>query len=350
MTDTILSRYPQVSGDPRAMAMLSQALRVKGQIADAFALGLAAVEAVPQDIEVRDLVRGGLSNGVPAWHVPMLHDLPRNRCYVDAIERAVRPGMRILEIGTGAGLLSLVAARAGAEVVTCELNPAIAAAATEIARRNGLGDRIRVIGKASNALEVGVDLPEPADMLMSELFDDTLFGDGIIEYIADARKRLLKPDAAVLPPRAELRCALVLTDLSDRHRPLDIVEGFDLSPFNVLSPPVPRQLRVRARPTERRSDPVSALPMAFERASFGATSQHIILRSNGGQVNGIAQWLRVDFGNGVIYENDPFDGPWSHWGSPIQTLAAPVETMPGDEIEVALRIVGRQLVMRPVDA
>src|SRR5262245_1106852 len=175
------------------MAMLCQALHVKGLTADAYALGLAAVEAAPDDIEIRDLVRGGLSRRVPSWHAPMLHDLPRNRCYADAIARAVRPGMRVLEIGKGAGLLSLLGARAGAEVVTCEVNPTVAVAAVEIAQRNGLADRIRVIAKESTALAVGIDLPEPADLLMSELFDTSLFGDGIIDYLVDARNRLLKP-------------------------------------------------------------------------------------------------------------------------------------------------------------
>lgn len=350
MTDDILSRYPQTAGNPRAQAMLSQVLHARGLVSDAFALGLAAVEGAPDDIEVRDMVRHGLSSGVPGWHVPMLWDNPRNRCYAEAIARAVKPGMLVVEIGTGAGLLSLLAARAGAQVVTCEMNPAVAAAATEIVRRNGFADRIRVVQKLSSALEVGVDLPEHADLLMSELFDDTIFGDGIVEYLADARARLLKPGAPILPPRSELRCALVSTEVPRRLQPLGMVEGFDLSAFNVLAPPGPRQVRVRAVPAEQRSDPVSALPMDYDApAPFGATGQQIALRSRGGRVNGIAQWMRVDFGDGIVYENDPFDGEWSHWGSPIHAFAEAIETTEGEVVTASVRLVGRQIVMRPIN-
>ena len=43
--------------------------------------------------------------------------------YDAALRRAIRPGCRVLEIGTGSGLLAMMAARAGAaQVVTCERN------------------------------------------------------------------------------------------------------------------------------------------------------------------------------------------------------------------------------------
>ena len=57
------------------------------------------------------------------------------------------PLHKVLEIGTGAGLLSLIAARAGAEVVTCEADPVVAA--REIA------DRSEAIRQAVAGLERG---------------------------------------------------------------------------------------------------------------------------------------------------------------------------------------------------
>src|ERR1700740_172103 len=120
MTDTIFARYPEVDGNPLATGPLCETLRTRGMAADAYAIGAAAIAAAPENMEVRDLVRGLLAKGVPPSHLPMLRDCPRHQCYKTAIERAVRPGMRVLEIGTGAGLLSLLAARAGAQVITCE--------------------------------------------------------------------------------------------------------------------------------------------------------------------------------------------------------------------------------------
>jgi type II protein arginine methyltransferase len=340
----ILQRYPHVADEPLAMAMLCQTLKTKGIAGDAYALGLAAVAAAPGDTDVRDLVRAALSAGVPHWHAPMLRDGPRNACYSQAIARLVTPGMRVLEIGTGAGLLSLLAARAGAQVITCEANPVIAAAAREIAQRNGLADRITVISKYSTDLEMGQDLAEPADLLMSELFDDALFGDDIVQVIADARGRLIRDDAPILPPRAELRCALVALD-HPAEWPLGMVEGFDMSPFNLLAAPSPAVLRARIDGATRRSSPTSLLAMDFEAPTFGPTEETAVLISDGGMIHGVAQWLRVDFGGEVTFENSPFDESRSHWGAPIHPLSEPIETVAGEAIEVTARLVAAQLLI-----
>ncbi len=60
-------------------------------------------------------------------------------------------GKRVAEVGTGSGILSLAAARAGAaSVVAIDINPNAARAASDNARDNGLGDRVR--GVASNLM------------------------------------------------------------------------------------------------------------------------------------------------------------------------------------------------------
>ncbi|HEY6255882.1 MAG TPA: 50S ribosomal protein L11 methyltransferase [Xanthobacteraceae bacterium] len=60
-------------------------------------------------------------------------------------------GKRVLDIGTGTGILALAAARAGAEsVVAADINPNAALNAAENAQSNGLGGR--VTGLCSNLL------------------------------------------------------------------------------------------------------------------------------------------------------------------------------------------------------
>ena len=69
----------------------------------------------------------------------MLRDGARNACFARAIERRVREQQQrlgrpplVLDIGTGSGFLGMIAARAGAQVVACEMNEPIAALARQV--------------------------------------------------------------------------------------------------------------------------------------------------------------------------------------------------------------------------
>ena len=344
MISTIMNRYPQVSGNPMAMAMLCTELVTRGLYDDAFSMGVAAAEAAPHDIAIRDLVSATLSKNVPKWHVPMLKDRRRNVCYAEALRRVVQPGMTVLEIGSGAGFLSLVAARLGAKVYTCEANPLVAAAARFITLRNGLSENITVLSKLSSDLEIGIDLPQRADILMSELFDDTLFGDGIVTYIDDARERLLTPDAIIVPQRSELRIRLVAFDSPPKYAPLERVEGFDLSAFNVLAPRTSSYLRASKVGAIPLSEPISALSKDFAAAApFGSDREVAKLLSFGGEVAGFSQWMRIIFADDLEYENDPDQPTWSHWGSPLTSLSKPRLTEPGEEIAVQVRRIDREV-------
>ena len=57
----------------------------------------------------------------------MINDDERNAAYERALARAVTPDSVVFEIGTGSGLVAMMAARAGARlVVTCEAVPVLA--------------------------------------------------------------------------------------------------------------------------------------------------------------------------------------------------------------------------------
>lgn len=73
------------------------------------------------------------------------------------------------------------AARAGAaHVVSCESVKLIADKAKEIVSANGLDDQVVVINKQSDLLRVGEDLPRRADILVAEIFDTGLIGEGAL--------------------------------------------------------------------------------------------------------------------------------------------------------------------------
>lgn len=336
MTDDIFSHYPSVRGNSRAMAMLSAVLHEKGLVDDAVAMATAAIEAAPESMAVRDMIGHALSNGVQSFHVPMLLDHARNAAYARAIRRMVHPGMRVLEIGTGGGLLAMLCAEAGAIVTTCEAQPTIAATARAIVDRNGFSDRVRVISKRSDLLSIPEDMDAPAELVVHEIFGRRLFDEGVTAALRDARERLLIAGAPALPAQAEIRCALARS--VDVRRRVGTIEGFDMSLFNLLTVPG-RQLRLKKREhVDYCSETASVLRMDYDApAPFGPQSESVSLVSTGGRVDGVMQWIRLDFGAGETLESDPFskDGATS-WGATLFDFAAPLETAPGDIVEVTI--------------
>ena len=101
----------------------------------------------------------------------------------------------MLDIGTGSGILAVAAARAGARHVYAVEATDIAAVAERVFAANGVQDRVTLIAGWSRQIE----LPEPADLLMSEIIGSEPFEEEILETTLDARRRLLKPGARLIP-------------------------------------------------------------------------------------------------------------------------------------------------------
>ncbi len=69
---------------------------------------------------------------------------PTTALCIRALERLVIPGMRVFDVGTGSGILAILAAKLGAgEVVAMDYDPAAAQAAEENVARNGVEHIVR---------------------------------------------------------------------------------------------------------------------------------------------------------------------------------------------------------------
>ena len=317
---------------PVPLARLAYLLLAKGQDERARELCVRAIEMAPDNAEVQTFSAEIFSHNVARWYFPMVRDKARNVAMQTALRRAIRPGCRVLEIGTGTGLFAMMAARAGAaEVVTCESNRAVAAAAKEIIACNGFADRVRVIAKCSADLEVGVDLAEPADVLIWDTLGGNMIGDGALPVMEQAMRRLMRPGAPAIPARGAVRIALA--EYQQAHlRQMHWAEGFDLSPFNRLAPcryalsNSDEQLMLRSKPGNLFCfDFQSGGPFPEARAS-------VLLTAMGGVVNGIAQWLRFELDDEVAYENQPSKGAFSVFALVFHSLGRAIEMPPGTRL------------------
>lgn len=134
-------------------------------------------------------------------HIRMLNDHRRTLSYKKAIAETVKPGDVVLDIGTGTGVLAMMAVMAGAKMVyAVEREPNMAEIAQKNFQKNRLDGRIKIIrGKSTD-----IDLPEKADVLVSEIVGNDPLGENIIPTTSDAVLRLLNPGAKLIPGRLKI--------------------------------------------------------------------------------------------------------------------------------------------------
>lgn len=294
-------------------------------------LGRALAHAEPGSALSR-AIRSRINLRVPKWHFPMLHDHERNEAFDKAIRAAVRPGDRVLDIGSGSGLLAMIAARAGAaSVVTCEANPVIAAMASEIVALNGLAGAIRVIDRQSTELDVEADLGGPVDVVISEVLAANLVGEGVQATMEDAVRRLLRPGGRLVPASGEI--VVALAELA-HFAPVEAVAGFDLRPFNRLRQ---GELGIDGASPDLhlRSEPEVLFAFDFaDAASWRSRSAELALAASGGRINGIVQWLRIRLDDETGYENAPGPGFRSHWAPLFHPLDLPGDPQAGTRVPI----------------
>ena len=150
----------------------------------------------------------------------MLKDGSRNQSYARAIEQAVTAHLAatggepplVLDIGSGFAFLGLIAARAGAHVIGCEMNAAVAAVGRLVIEQNALSSQMRMVSKRSDEL-IASDLwlgHRKVDLIVTETLDSELLREGIVPTLRHAHEHLLAPGGRIIPGHASVFAELVM--------------------------------------------------------------------------------------------------------------------------------------------
>jgi len=315
-----------------AASLVTAALR-----ANQHALGRLSAMPVSLDwsSEMDELVSRIGFHTIPRWHFPMLNDRRRNEAFATAIERQVSPGSHVLDIGSGAGLLAMIAARAGAgRVTTCETNPLLAEIARQVIAVNDLSEVITVVPKASTELRVGHDLPRRADLIVSEIVDCGLVGEGLLPTMRHGREHLLAPGGTLLPRSARLFGFLIESDVVSGQNRVTSAAGFDLRLLNMVATKGHYPIRLQTWPHKVLSSTaeLAGFDLAVDRLDDGQRPVTLPVVCCG-IAHALAVWFELDIGTGVRLRTLP-QAPESHWMQALVPLPAPRPVAAGDEIAV----------------
>jgi type II protein arginine methyltransferase len=330
-----------------ALNNLGVIYRAQGQSSQAIEILRRAATLKPDLAEAQKNLRTAYNDVVPAWHFAMINDRPRNDAYQGAIARAVA-GKRVLDIGTGTGLLAMMAAKAGAaSVTTCEAVAVIAERAREIVARNGLQDRITVLARHSTEIAVGRELAARAEVLITETFSSDLLSESVLATVEHAHRELLTPEAIVIPRAARAKAYVIGGDEIEGMLFVGSSHGFDLSPFNDFAPPL-LAASINNVPHDVLSNDVELLNFDLRAREFAMERRVLdVTVTKSGVAAGLAQWIHLDLDGQMHYENRPSPAPHaeSHWTQIIHRFPQPIRVEQGDILHVEIRHDRQQLLI-----
>ncbi|HSE34386.1 MAG TPA: 50S ribosomal protein L11 methyltransferase [Pyrinomonadaceae bacterium] len=265
----------------------------------------------------------------------MIADTVRCDAYARALRQSIKPGSVVVEIGCGAtAFFSILACQFGARKVYAIEPDSSIGLAKEIVQANGLSDRIELIQEFSTR----VDLPEKADVIVSDLRGILPLFQRHIPSIADARTRLLAPNGKLIAERDTLYAAIIESPEEYKR----FCEPWDNGTCEV-------DLRAGKRlvtNTWTKTKNSTGEQLLTERQSWAELDYTTIenLDPQGevtlkvvrnGTAHGLCVWFDSTLSEGVGFSNAP-DSPKLIYGQAFFPLSEPIVLNTGDVVRISI--------------
>jgi protein arginine N-methyltransferase 1 len=264
----------------------------------------------------------------------MIADTVRMSAYSRALERAIRPGALVADIGTGTGIIALLACQYGAGRVFAIEPESVIQVAREVAAANGFADRIEFLHAPSSEVE----LPGRVDVMVSDLRGVLPLAERHLPNIADARARFLAPGGAQIPQRDTLWAAPVeAPEVYAQYASPGPSDGFG------LNLDAARRFACNSfRKVYLSAGQLLAGPACWGALDYGAIATPDVsaeLRwnvSRAGTAHGFAAWFDTVLFGDIGFSSGP-GAPQAIYGQAFFPFLESVAVAPGDAIELGLR-------------
>ena len=266
-------------------------------------------------------------------HRELLADPVRVEAYRRAIHEVVGPSSVVADIGSGSGILGMLACEAGAARVYSIEGSAVIQLARQVSKANGFEGRQIFVSGMSNEIE----LPEPVDVIVCDQIGHFGCEAGLLEFFADARDRYMKPDGVMIPSRVDLLVAPIEEPevyawvAFWRGKP----GGFDFTPAHSWSSNTGYPKKLVAEQLLG----APARPFSIELATVTNTmytGEARVPVTRAGVMHGLGGWFRARLSPSVTLTNSPVERPSIGRRNAVFPIADPVDVSVGDEVRVAM--------------
>jgi hypothetical protein len=328
---------------PRKVSEVVAELRAR---ADSLSASTVVMELIESGVLI-DAAEFDLRSGWadPVEHAIMLHDHRRTDTYLKAIRQEIHAGDVVLDLGTGSGVLAVAAAQAGADHVYAIEGTGIGDVAQWVFEANGVADRVTLIRGWSTQVE----LPVKADVFVAEIIGSEPFDEDLLETTLDARARLLRAGARLIP-RAISVLARPLS-VPRRSRWMRRVDddavddwyaryGIQLAPLAEPAP-MPRLWLTDGDAASTWSPMGPATPVldvdltTFESTALEASV--LLDVDTDGSADAVLVTFRAELADGITLEQQPRPDEDQSWASAVWFLPGRVRVRAGDRLRVDYR-------------
>lgn len=269
----------------------------------------------------------------------MVSDRPRTDAFAAAIREVVQPGDVVLDVGTGTGILAMLAAKAGAKKVYAIDATDIAEVAADLVAANNLSDQVQVIHGRANEVE----LEQNVDLIISEWLGNAAFAEGMLHAVFDARDRSLTPSGHMLPSKVRLLVApLDEPILYNSEGPgfwRNPVHDLDFSSLQEIELAQGRSIQIRVEPAAVLAPGQAVLELDLRTAAIEdvwCDTQLAFTAVRDGVLNGFCVWFEAELSPNVMLDTGPFS-PETHWAQTYMSFA-PRPVRAGEQLEVRIAV------------
>ncbi len=265
----------------------------------------------------------------------MVLDKHRTNAFAEAIAEVVSSGDRVIDVGTGSGLLAMLAAKSGAAQVIGLDRAAIAQVARRLVAANNLEEQVEVIHENASTFKSD----HRVDLIVSEWLGHFAFTEGMLQHVIACRDNNLKPGGRMLPSAVQLLLApLDAPDLYNKAGPGSWniqVKGIDFSSLEEVEvrQAIGQKIFIDPHDVLAPGQPIVSLDLVTAGVQdIWQSGELTFLAERDGQLHGFAGWFAAQLSPSVCLDTGPHK-PGTHWAQTYFPLA-PLPVKKGESIVV----------------